>query len=239
METLAAERRRGPATSEQSARFKRMLPLSIVLRTRMASGPEPRSNATRAQSIGSILILHTWRQIHEYRTEPTLFERLDQKGIRMTSMESGIRIEARIPSPEDYNWLRREAEWPEMDGDACIRCLPESQYVVSAFDGGELVGMGRIVGDGGLCFYIQDVIVAKSHRRRGVGTAVMEALMDFIAERAVKDTYVGLMSAVGKEPFYGRFGFTSRPTETLGCGMTLMWPVVAPGGEGSDGLRSA
>lgn len=139
-------------------------------------------------------------------------------------MENQIRIEALIPSPQEYNWLRREAEWPEMDREACTRCLPSSSHVVSAFDGEELVGMGRIVGDGGLCFYIQDVIVAKSHRRRGVGTALMDALMDFIAERAVKDTYVGLMSAVGMEPFYTPFGFTSRPTETLGCGMTLMWP---------------
>ena len=139
-------------------------------------------------------------------------------------MESEIRVEAHIPSPESYNWLRREAEWPEMDRDTCTRCLPESLHVVSAFDGEELVGMGRIVGDGGLCFYIQDVIVARSHRRRGVGTALMEALMAFIADRAVMDTYVGLMSAVDKEPFYGRFGFTRRPTDTLGCGMTLMWP---------------
>lgn len=153
-------------------------------------------------------------------------------------MESEIRIEAHIPSTEDYNRLRREAEWPEMDGDACARCLPESLYVVSALDGEELVGMGRIVGDGGLCFYIQDVIVARSHRRRGVGTEVMKALMAFIADRAVKDTYVGLMSAVGKESFYRPFGFTSRPTETLGCGMTLMWPIAAPRGEGSVGLGS-
>ncbi len=139
-------------------------------------------------------------------------------------MASKIRVETRLPSTKDYNRLRREAEWPEMDSDACARCLPESLCVVSALDGEELVGMGRIVGDGGLCFYIQDVIVAKSHRRRGVGTAVMEALMAFIADRAVKDTYVGLMSAAGKESFYSRFGFTSRPTDTLGCGMTLMWP---------------
>ena len=139
-------------------------------------------------------------------------------------MESEIRIEAHLPSIKDFNRLRREAEWPEMDLDACTRCLPESLHVVSAFDREALVGMGRIVGDGGLCFYIQDVIVARSHRRRGVGTAVMRALMDFIADRAVRDTYVGLMSAVGKEPFYSRFGFTSRPTDTLGCGMTLMWP---------------
>jgi predicted N-acetyltransferase YhbS len=31
------------------------------------------------------------------------------------------------------------------------------------------------------------------------------------------------MSAVGKEDFYHRYGFTSRPTERLGCGMTRFW----------------
>jgi GNAT superfamily N-acetyltransferase len=143
-------------------------------------------------------------------------------------MASEIRVEVHTPSPDEYNWLRREAEWPEMDTETCRRCLPESQHVVSAFDGKALVGMGRIVGDGGLCFYIQDVIVARSHRRRGVGTALMDALMEFIAHQAVADTYVGLMSAVGKEEFYTRFGFTIRPTDTLGCGMTLMWPAPSP-----------
>ena len=47
---------------------------------------------------------------------------------------------------------------------------------------------------------------------------------------------VGLMSAVGKEPFYHRFRFTSRPTESLGCGMTRFWEVEQdPPGFEQDG----
>jgi hypothetical protein len=46
----------------------------------------------------------------------------------------------------------------------------------------------------------------------------------------VENTYVGLGSALGKESFYHRYGFTSRPTHTLGAGMTLFWK-----GAGSKG----
>ena len=110
-----------------------------------------------------------------------------------------------------------------MDPVTATACLPRSLYVVCAFDGDELVGMGRVVGDGGLCFYIQDVIVLKSHQGRGIGAALMERIMAWIEGRAVKDSYLGLMSAEGKERFYHRYGFTSRPTEKLGCGMTRFW----------------
>jgi len=74
-------------------------------------------------------------------------------------MSTEIRYENIVPPAEDYNCLRRDAGWPEMDPAAADRCLPQSQYVITAFDGDEVVGTGRVVGDGGLCFYIQDVIV--------------------------------------------------------------------------------
>ncbi len=151
-------------------------------------------------------------------------------------MNTEIRYEVQVPSSEEYNRLRKDVAWPEMEMETAARCLPHSLYVVCAYDGDELTGMGRIVGDGGLCFFIQDLIVARTHHRRGIGTAIMERLMGFIADRAVADTYVGLMSAVGKEPFYHRFGFTSRPTESLGCGMTRFWEVEQdPPGFEQDG----
>ena len=34
---------------------------------------------------------------------------------------------------------------------------------------------------------------------------------------------VGLMAATGKEPFYEKYGFTRRPTNTLGAGMTIFY----------------
>jgi predicted N-acetyltransferase YhbS len=134
-----------------------------------------------------------------------------------------IRYEDTAPSPEEYNRLRLDAGWPEMDPGAVRRCLPRSLYVVCAFEGEQMVGTGRIVGDGGLCFYVQDVIVLTSHQGRGIGAGLMDRIMGFIAGRSVKNSYLGLMSAVGKEEFYHRYGFTSRPTEKLGCGMTRVW----------------
>jgi GNAT superfamily N-acetyltransferase len=141
-------------------------------------------------------------------------------------METGIRYEKRLPSSADYNHLRRDAGWPEMDTRTVELCLPRSLFVVCALQGDEVVGTGRVVGDGGLCFYVQDVIVLRSHQGRGIGAGIMDRLMDFIAARAVKDSYLGLMSAVKKEGFYQRYGFTSRPTETLGCGMTRFWETA-------------
>jgi len=138
-------------------------------------------------------------------------------------MTRAIRYVEEVPSAADYNRLRRDVGWPEMDSEISAGSLPRSSFSVCAFDGPELVGMGRVVGDFGLCFFIQDLIVVRTHQGKGIGDGIMRCLMRFISEHAVENTYVGLMSAVEKEPFYHRYDFTSRPTETLGAGMTLMW----------------
>lgn len=134
-----------------------------------------------------------------------------------------MRYEEGVPSPDDYNRLRRDAGWPEMDSTVSERSLTHSCFAVCVFDDSDLIGMGRVVGDFGLCFFIQDVIVLRTHQGRGVGDAIMRRLMKYISEHAVEDTYVGLMSAVGTESFYHKYGFTTRPTEALGAGMTLLW----------------
>ena len=138
-------------------------------------------------------------------------------------MRTGIRYEAVAPTTAEYNSFRSDAGWPEMDPKRVGPALKKSEYVVCAFDGEVVVGTGRVVGDGCLCFYIQDVIVLKSHHGKGIGSGLMDLIMEFISSRAINNTYVGLMSAAGKEGFYHRFGFTSRPTDELGCGMTRFW----------------
>ena len=141
----------------------------------------------------------------------------------LTDVIQPIRYELREPPPDDYNRLRRDAGWPEMDSMASEHSLKHSCFAVCAYDGSDLIGTGRVVGDFGLCFYIQDVIVLTTHQGRGIGDGIMRLIMKFISDHAVEDTYVGLMSAVGKESFYHRYGFTTRPTEAYGAGMTLFW----------------
>jgi GNAT superfamily N-acetyltransferase len=140
-----------------------------------------------------------------------------------------MRYEEQVPTSEEYNRLRRDAGWPEMDPAVTAVALTHSCYAVCAYDGSVLVGMGRVVGDLGLCFYIQDVIVLQTHQGRGIGDAIMRRIMQFIARHSVENTYVGLMAAVGKESFYHRYGFTTRPTDTLGAGMTLSWKTPGKG----------
>jgi GNAT superfamily N-acetyltransferase len=128
-----------------------------------------------------------------------------------------------LPTPADYNRLRQKVAWGEYDESVIAAALPRSLYAVCAWAGEELVGMARVIGDGGLVYYIQDLIVLPEHQGRGIGSAMMARLMAYVAAHASPNTIVGLMAARGKEPFYERYGFTARPTERLGAGMTLFW----------------
>ena len=128
-----------------------------------------------------------------------------------------------LPDAKDYNRLRHSAGWGVYPEDVVERCLPRSLYCVCAVEGEEIIGIARVVGDGGLVFQVQDVIVLPTFQNQGVGTQLMMAVMDYIRNHAVHNSTIGLMAARGKESFYKRFGFTSRPTENLGAGMTQFW----------------
>ncbi|MCL5995048.1 MAG: GNAT family N-acetyltransferase [Chloroflexi bacterium] len=131
-------------------------------------------------------------------------------------------IEA-LPSAEEYNRLRQAVGWGTYQ-ESVIRCaLPHSLYCVCAFVDGLLVGMARIIGDAGLVYYIQDVIVIPGYQRCGIGSQLMDHIMAYIRDHASDHTIIGLMSAYGKEPFYEKYGFINRPTEKLGAGMTIFW----------------
>jgi ribosomal protein S18 acetylase RimI-like enzyme len=85
----------------------------------------------------------------------------------------------------------------------------------------ELVGYGRIVGDGSVYFYIQDIIVLPEHRGQGLGHGIMSRVMAYLAEHAYPDSFIGLMAAQGAAGFYERYGFAERPPDRPG--MFLIW----------------
>jgi len=88
---------------------------------------------------------------------------------------------------------------------------------------GEIIGMARIIGDGGIAYYIQDVIIKPEYQRQGIGKQLMDKVMDYIRAHANNNSVIGLMSAKGKEAFYTRYGFMIRPDDRLGNGMTMWW----------------
>jgi ribosomal protein S18 acetylase RimI-like enzyme len=132
-------------------------------------------------------------------------------------------IVEKLPTAAEYNRLRSQVGWKTYQEDVIEKALPNTLYGVCAYRDGELVGMARILGDGGMVYYIQDVIVLPDYQRQGIGTQMMDAIMAYIQAHASQNTIVGLMSAKGKEAFYERYGFTNRPTDLLGSGMTIFW----------------
>jgi ribosomal protein S18 acetylase RimI-like enzyme len=131
----------------------------------------------------------------------------------------------KLPTAQEYNWLRDLVGWRIYQEDVIEKALPNTLYCVCAYWGEKLVGMARIIGDGGMVYYIQDVIVIPEYQRRGIGTQMMDAIMGYIRLHASQNSIIGLMSAVGKEAFYEKYGFMVRPTEKYGAGMTIFWKV--------------
>ena len=129
----------------------------------------------------------------------------------------------RLPSQDEYNQLRASVGWGVYERGVADAALPRSLYCVCALVEGSVVGMARVIGDGGLVYYIQDVIVRPEYQRQGIGTRLMERIMAYIRSHAHHNSVIGLMAAVGKEPFYERYGFTRRPNDRLGSGMTIFW----------------
>ena len=127
-----------------------------------------------------------------------------------------------LPSAEKYAAMRADAGWNAVDREAVARGLPASLAAVVARDAdGRLVGMGRVVGDGGVYLYLQDVIVLSGWRDRGIGSRITEALLDHVRTLGGPGTFVGLMAAGGAGPFYERFGFARRPEDRPGMWLTL------------------
>ena len=131
----------------------------------------------------------------------------------------------KLPSPEEFIQLRQLVRWGIPGRDVIVKALPNSLYCICAVADAEIIGMARIIGDGGLAYYIQDVIIKPEYQRQGIGTALMNKIMEYIRVHAKNNTVIGLMAAKGKEPFYERYGFTVRPNDNLGSGMTIFWRV--------------
>ena len=95
--------------------------------------------------------------------------------------------------------------------------MDNTLFRVSVFDGDEIVGMARAIGDKGLCYYIKDVIVKPSHQGKGIGRLMIEEILKFINENGVPGTqiFVELCAMPDKIPFYEKFGFSSNEAQRL------------------------
>lgn len=135
---------------------------------------------------------------------------------------SDIKLIENDISVEEYLELRARVDWKVLSRKQADAVIEKSLFFVKAVDtNGRIAGMGRIVGDGAVICYIQDLIVSPDCQGLGIGSLIITRLIEYAREIREDDTtmMLCLMCAKGREPFYLKHGFMSRPTDTLGPGM--------------------
>jgi ribosomal protein S18 acetylase RimI-like enzyme len=128
-------------------------------------------------------------------------------------------IKMRLPNAAEFVALRNETDWGPLTLEQAAQALNHSLCGVSVYARDTLIGMIRVIGDGVLKLYVQDVIVAKDYRGNGIGKEMMTRLINYLRQHYPEDCCVGLMAAKGQSPFYEKFGFNIRPSATTDAGM--------------------
>lgn len=77
-----------------------------------------------------------------------------------------------LPLYRSVGWTRY-TDRPQM----LKQAVEHSLKVLAAYENDALLGLIRAVGDGASILYIQDLLVYPDHQHRGIGTALMTALL--------------------------------------------------------------
>ena len=113
-----------------------------------------------------------------------------------------------LPLYESVGWIFY-CKHPDVVKEAYANSL----CILAAYEEDRLVGLIRSVGDGHTILFIQDLLIFPEYQRRGIGTALMNALLEqyphvYQIELATDNTEKTIA-------FYKSFGF--RNLSDIGC----------------------
>jgi len=131
------------------------------------------------------------------------------------------KVEEQCPLSVEYMALRVAAGLSPKTRVAADRGLPNSLFAVCIRSGADLIGMGRVVGDGGCNFEIVDIAVHPDFQRQGLGSQIMESIMNYLHENAPPSAYVSLIADEGAPALYRRFGFELTAPASAGMAVQL------------------
>ncbi|KZF19170.1 hypothetical protein L228DRAFT_271426 [Xylona heveae TC161] len=82
----------------------------------------------------------------------------------------------------------------------------------------EVVGLARVIGDGGWYFHVSDVAVVPTHQRKGLGNILMDTIMRRVQQTAEPGFYINLFADPPGRKLYSRWGFRDTMPGELGMG---------------------
>ncbi|WP_187269511.1 GNAT family N-acetyltransferase [Flagellimonas hymeniacidonis] len=115
-----------------------------------------------------------------------------------------------------YQSLRRTTLWKQLPDHLVKQALSNDLFSVSVYKGDILIGMGRVIGDDSIYYYVQDVVVHTKYRGKGVGNLIMHNIEQYLKGEVETYAFIGLMAAKDSKGFYQKFGYRERDNESPG-----------------------
>ncbi|PHK50351.1 GNAT family N-acetyltransferase [Staphylococcus edaphicus] len=132
-----------------------------------------------------------------------------------------IEIKHAAPHVSEYRNLRKVAGLSEKSQKAAEKGIANACFDVTIYHEENLIGMGRVIGDGGTAFQIIDIAVDPKFQGQGYGKTIMSHIMSFIEAEAEVGTYVSLIADYPADQLYAQYGFVT--TEPQSCGMYMKY----------------
>lgn len=132
-----------------------------------------------------------------------------------------MKILENIDNVEEYNYLFDIVGWGSYPKEISKKALSNNIYSVSVYDNDNIIGYGRLIGDGIIFLYIHDIMVKPEYQGKGIGKTIMQKLLSKVEElrKENPDLLLYLGASKGKEDFYRKCGFITREEAGLGAGM--------------------
>ena len=97
--------------------------------------------------------------------------------------------------------------------DVLRKGFENSMLTLAAYEGEQLVGIIRTVGDGHTIVFVQDILVFPEHQRKGVGSALLQAILDRYSH--VRQIELATDNTEKTVAFYHSMGF--KEMSQIGC----------------------
>ena len=93
--------------------------------------------------------------------------------------------------------------------------------VVINEDNDEIIGMGRLIGDGGCHCQVADTCILPPHQGKGLSKLIMQKLDEFIQENIPETCYINLIADGEAYKLYQQYRFKEVWSASRGMGYTL------------------
>ena len=122
-------------------------------------------------------------------------------------MAQDIDILYTAPTAEEFVHLRAVTGLPPRSVAGAQKGLKNSLFWVTLRHHGNLIGMGRAVGDGGTVVQITDIAVHPNYQRKGFGKLIFHKIQEYISKEVPDEAFVCLFAEKQAVPFYESEGF--------------------------------